>query len=340
MPSPPDLKQLVVGDRIQDPLLVLDLEQRETSRGPFTSLILGNCHGQLATAPFWTEDQPRIAGIKRGEVVQVIGEVSQHNGRRQLKVSSIRVLPRGSVDWRQLLPSVSEVGPYWEMLDRWRAEVRRPRLARTINLFYDDPDFRQQYEECPASVQGHHAQLGGLLKHTCEVATIGRAIGKVCHADLELVLAGALLHDIGKLDAYSWQGVFEHTECGSLLGHVTLGILMLDRRVGEEDPPPCTEMELTLLHHLVVSHHGKLEFGAAVPPMTLEAEVLHFADNASAKTESMAEALADPDNFVGEKMVSARTIWQLDRRRAYRGGSDWGMTAESVVKTERPPSRG
>jgi 3'-5' exoribonuclease len=320
----PDLTRLAVGERLQDPLLVLGIDQRDTNRGPFTTLTLGNRHGQLSTSPFWTEDQHRIAGIARGDVGRVIGEVAQYNGKRQLKVTSIRVLPRSTVDWRQLLPSIGDVTPYWERLDGWRAGVRRPRLSRTLSLFYDDPDFRRRYQECPASTQGHHAELGGLLLHTCEVATIGRAIAKVCHADLELVLAGALLHDIGKLDAYAWQGGFELTECGSLLGHVTLGLLMLDRRVGEEDPAPCTDQERTLLHHLIASHHGKLEFGAAVPPMTLEAEVLHYADNASAKTASMADALTDPDNFTGSGLVSARSIWQLDRRRAYRGSSDWG----------------
>jgi 23S rRNA maturation-related 3'-5' exoribonuclease YhaM len=89
-------------------------------------------------------------------------------------------------------------------------------------------------------------------------------------------------------------------------------------------PMPCTEQELAILQHLVPSHHGRLEFGAAVPPMTLEAEVLHYADNASAKTASMADALADAGNFEGDDLVSARTLWQLDRRRAYRGRSDWG----------------
>jgi 3'-5' exoribonuclease len=324
MSAPPDLKWLAVGERLQDSLLVLGVDQRDASRGPFTILTLGNCHGQLTTSPFWAEDQPRIAGIARGDVAQVIGEVAQYNGKRQLKVTSIRVLPRGTVDWRLLLPSTGEVTPYWERLDAWRAEMNRPRLSRTLALFYDDPDFRQSYQECPASTQGHHAELGGLLRHTCEVATIGRAIAKVCHADLDIVLAGALLHDIGKLEAYSWHGPFELTEDGSLLGHVTLGLLMLDRRVGEEDPAPCTDQELTLLHHLILSHHGKLEFGAAVPPMTLEAEVLHYADDASAKTASMADALTDPDNFAGSALVSAKSIWQLDRRRAYRGSSDWG----------------
>ncbi|MDQ3138210.1 MAG: HD domain-containing protein [Gemmatimonadota bacterium] len=328
MPAQPHLKQLVVGDRIQEPLLVLEVEHRDSPKGAFTMLILGNCHGHLPTAPFWAEDQPRLAGIERGTVAQVIGEVGQYNGKRQLKVSSIRVLPRAMVDWRQFLPCVADVAPYWERLDRWRGEVCRPRLRRTLDLFYDDPEFRRRYEACPASTAGHHAELGGLLRHTCEVASIGRAIAKVCRAEADVVLAGALLHDIGKLEAYRWEGGFENTERGTLLGHVTLGMLMLDRRVAAEAEAPCTERELAILHHLIASHHGKQEFGAPVAPMTLEAEVLHFADNASAKTASMSRALAEVDNFEGDALVSARTLWTLDRRRAYRGRSDWGVGAE------------
>jgi 3'-5' exoribonuclease len=325
MPAAPDLKQLAVGDRVQDPLLVVEVEHRDSARGGFTTLTLGNRHGQLSTAPFWPEDQPRIAGIARGAVAQVIAEVGLYHGKRQLKVSSIRILPRGTVDWRQLLPSVGDVAPYWDTLDRWRGKIRGPRLRRTLDLFYADHDFRRRYEQCPASTAGHHAELGGLLRHTCEVAAIGRAIARVCRADTEVVLAGALLHDIGKLEAYSWEGAFETTDRGTLLGHVALGMLMLDRRVAETAPAPCTARELIILHHLIASHHGRQEFGAAVPPMTLEAEVLHFADNASAKTASMADALTDSENFIGEALVSARGLWQLDRRRAYRGSSDWGM---------------
>lgn len=321
----PDLKQLAAGDRVEAPLLVAEVAHRDSARGGFTTLTLANRHGQLFTAPFWAEDQARIAGIERGAVAQVVGEVGLYHGKRQLKVSSIRLLPRGAVDWRQLLPSVGDVGPYWDTLDRWRSAIRGSRLRRTLDLFYTDGDFRGRYEQCPASTTGHHAELGGLLRHTCEVAAIGRAIAKACRADVDVVIAGALLHDIGKLEAYRWDGAFEATERGTLLGHVTLGMLMLGLRVAATHPAPCTERELTILHHLIASHHGRQEFGAAVAPMTLEAEVLHFADNASAKTASMADALTEPDNFTGDALVSARGLWQLDRRRAYRGGSDWGV---------------
>ncbi|MGI9040268.1 MAG: 3'-5' exoribonuclease YhaM family protein [Gemmatimonadales bacterium] len=325
MPPGTDLKRLLPGERLQDSLLVLDVEQRTYGDGKdCVVLVLSNSSGSIVSAPFWSEKQSALAGIGKGTVVQVGGEVRLFRGRRQLDISSISILPGVAIDWRRLLPSIADVVPIWERLDRWRAGMRGSRLQDVVALFYDDADFRRHFQECPASTSGHHAELGGLLRHTCEVAAIGRAIAKTSRADPDLVLAGALLHDIGKLEAYSWKVGFGTTESGSLVGHVALGMLMLSRRVADQATPPCTERELLLLQHLIASHHGRLEFGAAVLPMTLEAEILHHADNASAKTASMADALADPDNFAGDDLISAKSIWQLDRRRAYRGSSDWG----------------
>jgi 3'-5' exoribonuclease len=158
-----------------------------------------------------------------------------------------------------------------------------------------------------------------------EVAAIGRTIAKVSGGDEDLVLAGALLHDIGKLECYRWDGAFDYTDHGRLFGHVVMGALMFDRTLRAADPMPCTDDEAALIQHFILSHHGQLEFGAAVPPMTLEAEILHYADNASAKSASMADAVTDPENFTDDALVSTRAIWQLDKRRAYRGKFDWGM---------------
>lgn len=324
----PVLPELPVGARLQDPFIVLDVESRGGDT-PHTILTFGNATGQLPSAPFWPADAHKIAGVNRGNVVQVIGTVGSYRDRRQLAVDSIRVLPREQVDWRALMPAVGDVARYWKAVDRWRADIEAPHLSRTLGLFYDDPLFRARYEECPASLSGHHAQLGGLLKHTCEVAHIALAIAKLYPAaDADLVLAGVLLHDIGKLESYRWEGLFEMTVPGSAIGHVVLGAMMLDRRVRGQASAPCTEEELLLLQHLVLSHHGRLEFGAPVAPMTLEAEIIHYADNASAKTASMDEALRLPENFTPESPVSARPIWQLDRRRVWRTSPDWGRTSD------------
>lgn len=323
-----DLRTLKLGARVQDPLLVLEVDQRGGDN-PHAILTLGNRSGRIASAPVWASDAQRIAGVARGDVVQVIGEVSAYRDRRQLKITSIRTLPRNEVPWRELLPSVGDVSGFWEVLDRWRREIRGPRLAAVLALFYDDADFRRQYEECPASLGGHHAELGGLLKHTAEIAAIARPMAKVMKADADLVLAGVLLHDIGKLEAYAWERSFVMTDDGALLGHVVLGLRMLERRIAQEAAAPCTPAELALLEHLILSHHGKLEFGSPVLPMIPEAEILHYADNTSAKITSFSDALDDPENWAaGGGDVSQRRIWELDNRRVFRGHSDWGRPAE------------
>jgi 3'-5' exoribonuclease len=317
------IPRLEVGTRVQDPFLVLEVEQR-SGDNPHTILHFGNRSGRMASAPVWASDAARIAGVARGDVVQVIGDVSSYREKRQLKISSIRVLPKSEIPWRSLMPSVGEVGPFWDVIDRYRREIRGPRLAATLALLYDDPGFRRRYEECPASLTGHHSALGGLLKHTAEIVVIARQMAKVMKGDGDLVLAGVLLHDIGKLEAYRWEGSFEYTDAGRLLGHVVLGLRMLERRLAAEPVAPCTEEEVTILEHLILSHHGKLEFGSPVEPMTSEAEILHFADNTSAKVASFNEAMANPENFADGGQVSARTLWELDKRRVYRWRSDWG----------------
>lgn len=324
MAAPISLPDLAPGARIQDPLLVLDVESRGTGDTAHTILTFGNASGRLASAPFWSSEQHLVAGVRKGQVAQVIGEVQLYRERRQLKVTSLRVLPKNLVNTRDLLPSISDPAPFWEVLDRWRSEIRGPRLQAVLDLFYTDPGFREQYELCPASLAGHHGLLGGLLKHTAEVATIARAASRVAGADGDLVLAGVLLHDIGKLESYQYQTHFEMTEAGALIGHIVLGSLMLDRAVRGAASMPCSESELQILQHLVLSHHGRLEYGAPVLPMTLEAEVLHFADSASARTASMADAIGDPENFADDHSVSARRIWSLENRRVFRGESDWG----------------
>ncbi len=323
MSTPVNIPALTVGERVQGAFLVLDVEQHtpETAN-PFTVLRLGNHTGAIPSEPFWLERAAEIAGLRRGHVVQVIGEVAEYRERKQLKVTSIRALPAGMVELATLLPSVGPVERYWETLDGWRREIAKPRLAHVLALFYEDGDFRRAYEQCPAAVHGHHAVLGGLLKHTIEVAAIARTIARACGADWDLVLAGTLLHDIGKIEAYRWDGLFDHTAVGRLLGHVVLGALMLDRRLHEVREPPCTMLERDLLLHIVLAHHGRLEFGSPVQPMLLEAEVIHWADNASAKTASFAEALADVEEFPDGLL--SRPVWALDRRRVFRGTSDWG----------------
>jgi 3'-5' exoribonuclease len=319
--APLSLPTLGIGERVQETFLVWDVEQRSQADGsPFVILHLANSTGRLPTAPFWATELTKVQGLAKGAVVSVTGEVQEYRGGRQLKVAGLRPVPKGMVDLARLLPSVGDVEPYWRPLDKWRAQMAEGPWKRAVAAFYDDPDFRRAYERCPASTSNHHAELGGLLKHTVEVAFIAQAIARTCGADWDLLFAGVLLHDIGKLDAYRYDGIFEATALGALLGHVVPGALMLDRRLARLDPPLDEAERLTLLH-LVLSHHGLLEYGSPVRPMTLEAEVLHQADTASAKTASMADALHDPTLFA-EGAALSRPVWSLDHRKVWRGSAE------------------
>lgn len=315
--GPVSIPSLAVGERVQDTLLVWDIESRSQSDGSrYAILHLANSTGRAPTAPFWSSDLHLVDGLSKGTVVSVIADVQEYRGSKQLKVASIRPVPKEMADFSRLVPSVGDVAPWWTRLDRWSSEMAAGPWKRVVALFYDDPDFRRAYERCPASIANHHAALGGLLRHTVEVGYIAHAIAKTCAAEWDLVLAGVLLHDIGKLESYRFDGLFETTEAGALLGHVVLGALLLDRRLDELEPP-LAERERWRLQHLVLSHHGALEFGSPVRPMTLEAEILHAADLASASTTNVADALRDASNFADGATVSKR-IWSLDQRKVYR----------------------
>ena len=138
-------------------------------------LTFGNAAGRIASAPFWSERRSAVAGLVRGDAVEVAGEIRVYRGRRQLEVWSIRAAaPRARWSGARLLPSVGDVGPYWEHLDRWRGAIAAPRLRQVLAVFYENPEFRAHFAACPASTAGHHAQLGGLLRHTYEVTMIAR----------------------------------------------------------------------------------------------------------------------------------------------------------------------
>lgn len=313
-----EIPQIAVGDRIQHELLVRERDDRSTKQGdPYIVLKLGNATGVLSVN-VWKEMVPQVQGVRPGQVVQVIGVVEDYRGARQVKLTAPpRVLPAGSADTAAFLPHASTpMGELWAKVDAWRAEMRGA-LRRAVDLFFADEAFRAEFARTPGATRGHHAVVGGLLLHSCEVAEIARAAVRTMGGDVALVTAGALLHDIGKVQAYRVDlAGFDYTRADQLLGHIVLGSLMLDERfatLAERDR--LSEEQRLELHHFIQSHHGVLEFGAAVRPMTLEAEILHFADQSSAKGNDFTEAVADVELFPSDELeFSAKRSWRLERR--------------------------
>lgn len=254
MNPPVEISTLVAGVDVHHAFLVVDIVVK-TGDHPRTTLIFGNRSGKIESAPFWAGRDEMIRGLSKGAIVQVVGKVTAYRDGVQLEAASIRLLPKGAIPLAELVPSVGPVDRYWQFIDDTREKLTAPRLKAVLDLFYGDDLFRARYGECPgAPGTGHHAKLGGLLQHTCEVLAIAMQIARVAKADLEIVVAGVLLHDIGKLQAYRWEGgIFDTTERGRLVGHVVEGAMMLRDALREADSPPCTADEAMILEHLILA---------------------------------------------------------------------------------------
>ncbi|HET7584363.1 MAG TPA: HD domain-containing protein [Gemmatimonadaceae bacterium] len=330
---PLDFPRLQTGDRINHELRVVERrELRKRDNEPYIVLTLGNATGQIDTGPIWLDklDSGWADGAVRGAVVQAIGHVSVYDGRgtskRQLELTApLRALPRDGLRLDDYLPAIDgSTTRLWDRVDRFRAELDSPTLRRVVDLFFADDAFRVRFERAPASIGGHHARVGGLLLHVYEVAYIGRETARVMRANADLVVAGALLHDIGKTETYdaSWEG-FVRTPCGHLVEHVVMGCLMLERAIAALGEPVCSEGQLLELQHLILSHHGEPEFGSPVRPLTPEAEILHWADQASAKSSDVIEGLADEEAFRdGGEFGDRQRLWRV-KRSLWRRSHDW-----------------
>lgn len=323
------ISSLGPGDRVQHELLVFDRCEKKTGTGdPFVILTLGNSSGRIDTAPIWSNQLEWADGARTGKVVQAVGEVKLYSkggpSKRQLELSGpVRVLPDETFRPEEFLPSIDgDVQKLWAWIDRTRAEVESATLRRVLDVLFADDEFRVRFERTPGSTVGHHAKLGGLLQHVFEVTNIAkqsaRTFGRKVNCDL--VVAGALLHDIGKVEAYEiGPGGFAMTPCGLLIGHVVMGSLMLERRMAALGGTVCTPGQLLDLQHMILSHHGSLEFGSPVQPMTTEAEIVHWADEASAKATDMLEELDDSSLFANGSEFSDKRSWRLGRRIWKRG---------------------
>jgi len=326
--APLDLRRPPADPRVQHVLMLRERIDKTARNGkPYAILKLGNASGEI-TANAWEEHLPDLQGIGAGALLQVIGEFETREGKRQLKLTRVTALPPGHLSRDEILaqfvPRISQdPQQLWDKIDGWCAAMPTTLRAAVESVFRDDP-FRVQFAESPGATRGHHAMVGGLLLHTCEVAEIARASVAAMQGDVHLVTAGALLHDIGKVQAYSVDVAgFDYAPAGHLLGHIVLGSLMLQQRLATLPPHTLSADQRLELHHFIQSHHGIPEYGAAVRPMTLEAELLHHADQASAKGNDFNEAVIDPDLFPTDDFsFSAKRSWRLERR-VWKRDHEW-----------------
>ena len=296
--------------------LVLAKQQRTTKTNkPYLNLILGDKTGQLE-GRVWAPDDPRIArDFERGDIVKARGSASRFDDRLQMKVDQLRKALPGEVEKGDMMPSTTyDVALLWRQLEGFVASFSNADLKLLLTTLLADPALAEAYREAPAAKQLHHAWLGGLLEHVISLLTLAdRVAPHYPLLDRDLVLTGVILHDIGKIRELSWEIGFEYTIEGTLLGHIQIGTALAEKTIDSlPNFPPKLKI---LVLHMILSHHGKLEFGSPKLPMIPEALVLNFLDDLDAKMQAVQGEFdkciregKGPDEMTGK-------VWALDQRQ-------------------------
>ncbi|HUH13357.1 MAG TPA: HD domain-containing protein [Longimicrobiales bacterium] len=281
-PPPPSLPD---GEVLVACFCVVDARQDTTKGGkPYLRLRLMDRHGPLE-ARVWDDAERVAAFAEAGSVVGVRGRMETFNAERQLNVQEAAPVEVAVEELDLFLPRSERDGDVMEReLRGWIASVGDGALRTLLEtLLSPDAETGRHFRQAPAASRNHHAYLGGLLEHTLSVTAACDALagnyGPV--VDRDLLIAGALLHDLGKTREIGTELGFPYTDEGKLLGHIVLGIQMVERAA--TDVPALLPERRTLLLHLVASHQGRYEWASPREPHTLEALILHYADDLDAK---------------------------------------------------------
>jgi len=296
--------------------LLLGKQTRTTKAGkPYLCLTLCDRTGTVE-GRVWEPGDPRIAkDAERGDIVKVRGAVSRFDDRVQLKVEQMRTAAAGEADKADMMPSTThDVNELWRELLGFVDSFTEPDLKLLLETILGDEKIAQAYREAPAARQLHHAWLGGLLEHVVSLLKLADRIAP--HYPIlnrDLLLTGVILHDIGKVHELAWDVGFEYTVEGQLLGHIQMGVTMVEKTI--DTLPGFPPRLRTLVVHLILSHHGKLEFGSPKLPMIPEALALNFVDDLDAKMQAVVNAFEKSAQEGKARDELTGKVWALDQRQ-------------------------
>jgi 3'-5' exoribonuclease len=313
------VQQMGDGDSIDEVYLVVDKQVRANRNGNiYLQLELRDRTGSIG-ARLWNAAEPLVRAFEAGDFLLVKGKVQLFQGALQMILSHIDRIETEKVELADFLPHTEQdVSKLYERLCSLLRKMSDPHLRALAECFLMDHDLMEGYCKVPAGIRNHHAYLGGLLEH---VVTLMEAADRIAPLYVELnhdvLLMGIFLHDIGKVRELSYDRAFAYTDEGQLIGHLVIGVEMLDeqvRRVPDLTGEPFPRELLLRLKHLIVSHHGSLEFGSPTVPMTPEAIALHFLDNLDAKVHSFTRDIRE------DRSPSAWTPYSsATQRRLFKG---------------------
>ena len=332
----PLVSELKPNEIVTALLLVQSKEIRQKRTGePYLSLMLSDRSGDV-DAKMWDNVAEVMDTFDRDDFVKVKGLFQLYNNRPQFTIHKIRPVEDHEVDFADFFAaSARDAGEMWAELRGLVASLTNAHLRALLNAFLDDPDIAARYKVAPAAKTIHHAFRSGLLEHVLSVCGLAKLVGPHYPAvDLDLLLTGAILHDIGKIRELTYERGFGYSTEGQLIGHISIAMrMMADKLRGLPDFP----VELrNLVEHMILSHHGLLEYGSPKVPVFPEALLLHYLDDMDSKMENMRALIAKEPQAEGLFTAYSSTLARVAlRKERYLGAED-----SAEVKAESKPEAG
>ena len=287
------IKDIKAGDKMTDIFLVTEKNLAFSQKGnPYLNLRLRDKTGEI-DGRIWDNAVEVNDQFKKGDLIQAEARAVSYRDAIQLSIFACTVIDTGLVNPADFSPSSRfKIDDMFSSLMDIVATIKHPYLKRVLESIFNDQDIVRAFVHAPAAKGFHHAYIGGLLEHTLSVSRL--LIHCAAHyenIDRDLMLTGGILHDIGKTSELSFDSVIEYTDEGRLVGHIVLGVELLDRKIASINDFP---EELALkLRHIILSHHGVLEFGSPKRPKTMEALLVNFVDDLDAKVNAFQEFIND-----------------------------------------------
>ncbi len=290
-----DIKE---GQSIIDYFLVSSKKSLITKKGkPYISLVLQDKTG-LIDGKIWEEEGK--SDFSKNDFVKIEAIVQSYQEEFQLNIKKIKKIEIQELDVSDFVSSSQEdTSQMFQELQMIAREVKNPYFSQLLNGFLEDKEFKKEFCQSPAAKRIHHICIGGLLEHTLSVARICSFLAKERYAEInfDLLITGAILHDIGKIDELSLFPAVDYTDAGKLLGHILLGFRLVQEKINTISGFPVDQQ--MLIEHLIISHHGEYEWGSPKLPQIPEAIILHYVDDLDAKINSVQQLIKSGPNEEG-----------------------------------------
>jgi 3'-5' exoribonuclease len=328
------VKDIKDRDQLKEVFLVKEKITAMAKNGkPYLTLKLMDKTGEV-DAKIWDNIDQIAPLFEKNDFLKVAAKASVYLGKMQLVISELRRVPEEEVTLADFLPETErDIKEMETELHSLLATLENGWLRRLLEDIFADPLIAPLYRIAPAAKGMHHVYLGGLLEHSLAVAKLVDAIVPLYPGlNRDLLVAGALLHDLGKVREMKYARAFDYSDEGKLIGHISIGVEMIHEKICKlADFPPELAM---LLKHLILSHHGQYEYGSPKRPKTVEATVLNYLDDLDSKINGIRTHIKKEGEMQGN-WTSYHRLY--DRYFYIDRGEEFAAEEAEVVDGQPPP---